>query len=56
MMEMVEMMFAEMAGALGYEAWYECEEDWEAMAEIMIQSGMDEEEVTTFFSEMAWEL
>ena len=56
MWEVIEIMFAEMVDALGYDAWYECEEDWEAMADIMVQAGLDEDEVAEFFSEMAWEL
>ena len=53
---MIERMFAEMVNALGYNAWYECEEEWEGMAEVMVAAGIDEDEVTLFFSEMAMDL
>lgn len=57
MMELVEMVFAEMSIALGYEAWYESESEWEDMAEVMISMmGLDEEVVTVFFSDMAYDL
>jgi len=56
MREVVEMMFDEMASALGYDAWYETEELWDGMAEVMVSAGLDEKEVNSFFSDMAWEL
>lgn len=54
--EMMEEVFAEMCEALGYGAWYECEDAWEEMEEIMVGMGFDEEMVSAFFSEMAWDL
>lgn len=54
--EIIEMMFAEMATALGYDAWYECEEEWEDMELMLIGLGCDIETVENFFSEMAWDL
>jgi len=56
MMEIVEMMFAEMCMALGYGAWYEAEEAWDDMAEVMIEAGIDADEVEEFFSEMSADL
>ena len=56
MAEMIEMVFAEMLVALGYSAWYEAEEAWDDMAEIMLQMGLDSAEVEEFFEEMAWDL
>lgn len=55
-MSVVEVMFIEMCEALGYATWYEAEEAWEDMAEIMIEAGMDADEVEEFFDEMAEDL
>jgi len=55
MMEMIEEMFAEMLSTLGC-AWYECDDEWEAMEEAMVSAGLDEIEVRAFFAEMEAEL
>lgn len=55
-MSTIEVMFIEMCEALGYDTWYEAEEAWEDMAEIMIEAGMDADEVEEFFDEMTEDL
>lgn len=56
MMEMIEMMFSEMVTALGYSTWYECEDEWEGMEDVMVLAGFDTDEVRDFFAEMEADL
>ena len=56
MEEMMDMMFAEMMVALGFQAWWETEGEWEGMEEVMILAGLPQEEVRDYFREMAYEL
>lgn len=56
MMEMIEMMFSEMVSALGYDAWYECEDEWEGMEDVMVLAGLDATTVREFFAEMETDL
>lgn len=56
MMEAIEDRFAELAQADGYEAWWDCEGQWELYEEQMIAEGLDADMVAEFFSEMAEEL
>ena len=55
-LEIVEKVFVEMCEALDYATWYEAEEAWDDMADIMLQMGLDADEVSEFFEEMAWDL
>ena len=55
-MSTAEVMFIEMCEALGYATWYEAEEAWEDMAEVMIKAGLNNDEVKEFFNEMAEDL
>lgn len=54
--EIIEMMFQEMAIALGFHTWYESEEEWEGMEEIMVLVGLPQDEVHDYFCEMAYDL
>lgn len=56
MMEAIEERFAELAQADGYEAWWDCEGQWERYEEQMITEGLDAEMVHDLFAEMAEEL
>lgn len=56
MIEMIENTFAEMMSDLGYNAWYECDNEWERMENEMISMGLDRDEVRNFFREMEEEL
>ena len=56
MMEAIEDRFAELAQADGYEAWWDCEGQWERYEEQMIAEGLDAEMVHDLFEEMAWEI
>lgn len=56
MMEAIEERFAELAQADGYEAWWDCEGQWERYEEQMIAEGLDAEMVHDLFKEMAEEL
>lgn len=56
MMEIIENTFAEKMSALGYNAWYECENEWERIEDEMISMGLDRNEVRNFFREMEEEL
>ena len=55
-MTTIEIRFAEMAQAEGFEAWYETEARWEEWEEQMVTEGFDAEEVREFFNEMALDL
>lgn len=56
MEEMMYEMFAEMAQADGFEAWYESEGAWEEYEARMVAAGLDAEAVADFFEQLAWEL
>lgn len=56
MMEAIEERFAELAQADGYEAWWDCEGQWERYEEQMIAEGLDADMVHDLFAEMAEEL
>ena len=56
MMEAIEERFAELAQADGYEAWWDCEGQWERYEEQMIAEGLDAEMGHELFEEMAEEL
>lgn len=49
-------MFAAMVEELGYEHWWECDGEWEAMEERMVEAGFDASTVREFFAEMEEEL
>lgn len=55
MTDVIEMMFIEMAQALGFTTWYDSADEWEGMEEIIISAGLSEDDVYEFFSEMAEE-
>ena len=56
MMERIEEMFCELCEAEGFGAWWETEGRWEDWADAMVEAGLDADEVSDFFQEMAWEL
>jgi len=56
MREVIEMMFEGIASSFGFDCWWDTEELWDDIAEIMISAGLDKEEVENFFSELAEEL
>lgn len=53
--DMVSEMFYSMCAAFGL-AWYECEEMWDDMGELIIAAGLEEKVVYSFLSDLAWEL
>ena len=56
MMTLIENTFEEIMTARGYNAWYECDDEWESIEEEMVSMGLDENEVRAFFQEMEEDL
>ena len=52
----IEEMFAMMCEEVGCGSWWEAEEYWEELEARMIEAGLDAEEVSAFFSELAWDM
>ena len=54
--DLVSMVFADIITGLGFDAWYECESQWNDIEDVMLEMGLDEEIVSNYFAEMSWEL
>ena len=49
-------MFVEMFEADGFEAWFECESEWDRYEAAMVAAGVDADEAEDFFSQMCEDL
>lgn len=54
--EKMEIRFAEMMEADGFEAWWACEEKWDEYEAQLLKEGFDKEMVENLFNEMAWDI
>jgi len=51
MSEIIEMMFTEINKALGFNNWYDSIKIWGKIMQIILETGIDEEEVEEFFND-----
>ena len=51
MTEIIEMMFTEINKALGFNNWYDSIKIWGKIMQIILETGIDEEEVEEFFND-----
>ena len=51
MYEVIEMMFTEINKALGFNNWYDSVKIWNKIMQVILEKGIDEEEVEEFFND-----